>query len=264
MTGSSVYIGIDPTAGRRPMNYAVLDDDLRLLAGSAGGLADVLAVVLAYPSAVVAIDAPQGPNGGLMARPEHRERLGLAPHTRSWSGYKVCEYELRRRGIGLYSTPVDAAAAPGWMQVGFRLFAELRAAGFTDYDPHGPPAPRRVLEVHPHACYTVLLGRVPLRKDSLEGRLQRQLVLYREGLDIANPMDTLEELTPHHLLSGTLELPGLFDHDALDALAAAYTAWLAGHHPERTTALGDRDEGCIIVPIAASDLRDHYPRASTS
>ncbi|MGH2523344.1 MAG: hypothetical protein ACRDH2_12645, partial [Anaerolineales bacterium] len=59
-----VYIGIDPTAGRRPINYAILDEDLRLISGGLGlGTRDkVLEVLREYPWAVVAVDAPQSPN----------------------------------------------------------------------------------------------------------------------------------------------------------------------------------------------------------
>jgi hypothetical protein len=251
-----VYIGIDPTAGGRPLNYAVLDGDLGVAEGS-GALDDVLRAVLAHPRATVAVDAPQSPSGGLMAQPELRARLGLPPNSRSWSGYKVCEYELRRRGIGLYSTPAEVDAAPRWMKMGYRLYAALREAGFVTYAPNAA-AERQVLEVHPHACYTVLLGHVPLRKDTLEGRLQRQLMLYREGVDVLDPMDALEELTPHRLLAPTFDLPGLRDHDALDALAAAYTAYLAACRPEQVTLVGDEGEGQIVVPVARDAFLDHY------
>jgi hypothetical protein len=257
---TSVFIGIDPTAGKRPMNYAVLDADLRpLVLAASGGIMEVLSAVLAYPAAVVAVDAPQSPNGGLMASPEYRARLSPPPAPGRWLGYKVCEYLLRQRGIGLYATPNDEAAAPSWMQVGFQLYGGLRAAGFERYQP-GRAAARQVLEVHPHACFTVLLGHLPTPKNLLEGRLQRQLVLYRAGVGVPDPMAALEELTAHHLLAGTLDLPGLLSHDALDALAAAYTACLASTAPDQVTPIGDREEGEIVLPIAPADLKPRYAR----
>lgn len=259
MQSDTVFIGIDPTAGKRPMNYAVLDGDLRPVAGAGGGFDEVLAAILSYPSAVVAVDAPQSPNGGLMANPEYRAGLNPRPNGRTYSQYKVCEYELRRRGIGLCSTPGDAAAAPSWMQMGFRLYAALAAVGFEFFRP-GSAAPRQVLEVHPHACFSVLLGHLPLRKDALEGRLQRQMLLYREGVAVGDPIGALEEMTPHHLLAGTLELPGLLSHDELDALVAAYTAYLAGSSPDQVTRVGDEGEGQIIVPVAPAELKTLYTR----
>ena len=259
MYSDTVFIGIDPTAGKRPMNYAVLDGDLRVLACEASGLDEVVAAVAAYPAAVLAVDAPQSPNGGLMANAEYRATLNPRPNGRAYSQYKVCEYELRHRGIGLYATPGEAAAAPAWMQLGFQLYAALRAAGYVFFRP-GAAAPRQMLEVHPHASYTVLLGHLPLRKDTLEGRLQRQMVLYREGVRVPDPMDTLEELTPHRLLAGSFELPGLHNHDELDALIAAFTAYLAGTAPEQVTGVGDEAEGQIVVPVAAGELKALYTR----
>jgi predicted nuclease with RNAse H fold len=255
-----VYVGIDPTAGRRPMNYAVLDAELRpLVLEATGGLMEVLSAVRAYPRAFVAVDAPQSPNGGLMASAEYRARLSPPPAPGRWLGHKVCEYLLRQRGIGLYATPASEASAPAWMQMGFQLYAGLREAGFVRYQA-GSAAPRQVLEVHPHACFTVLLGHLPTKKDLLEGRLQRQLVLYRAGVAAPDPMAALEELTAHHLLAGDLELPGLLSHDALDALAAAYTAWLAGTAPDQVTPIGDADEGQIILPVAPADFKPRYTR----
>src|ERR1700694_5754090 len=113
----TVFIGIDPTAGKKPMNYSVLDGELRALVLEAtGGLMEVRSAVQAYPAAVVAVDAPQSLNSGLMASAEYRARLEPPPAPGRWMGYKVCEYLLRQRGIGLYATPADEAAAPVWMQ----------------------------------------------------------------------------------------------------------------------------------------------------
>lgn len=257
-----VYIGIDPTAGRRPMNYAVLDADLQPLVPpetATGGLMDVLRSVLAYPAALVAVDAPQSLNAGLMASAEYRARMAPPPAPGRWMGYKVCEYVLRQHGIGLYATPTDQAAAPTWMRMGLQVYTGLRDAAYERYQP-GSPAPRQMLEVHPHACFTVLLGHLPTPKNLLEGRLQRQLVLYRAGVGVPDPMAALEELTAHHLLAGTMELPGLLSHDALDALAAAYTAWLAGTAPEQVTPIGDPEEGQIVLPVAPADLKPRYSR----
>ena len=96
-----VFIGIDPTAGRRPMSFAVLNDDLDLLQHGSGDLDAVLAVVRPHPSAVVAVDAPQSPNAGLMQQPARRQSYGLPPQSSRWANFKVCEYELRRRGISV-------------------------------------------------------------------------------------------------------------------------------------------------------------------
>ncbi len=252
-----VFIGIDPTAGRPPMSFAVLNDELDLLQRGAGDLDALLEVVRSQASAVVAVDAPQSPNAGLMKQPARRQSYGLPPKSARWANFKVCEYELRRRGIKLHNTPGEIEAAPKWMQLGFKLYAALRAEGYQPYRP-GSATPKQYLEVHPHATFAVLLGHLPLRKDSLEGRMQRQLILYREKVDVPDPLQVLEEITGHHLLEGHLTLPALYTHDELDALASAYTAHLALRQPEQVTCVGDGAEGEIVLPVSMTDFKEKY------
>jgi predicted RNase H-like nuclease len=97
----------------------------------------------------------------------------------------------------------------------------------------------------------------PLPQANAGGRLQRRLVLYLQGLDLMNPLQVLEEITRHHLLTGQLPRGGLHDHDELDALAAAFTAHQVGTKPERVSQMGDREEGLITLP--STDLKDFYP-----
>lgn len=251
-----VYVGIDPTAGDRPMHFAVLDGSLKLVALSQGDVETVLAFVGGLERAAVAIDAPQSPNQGLMLRPEFRRRFNLQPGGRTWGQWKVCEYEMRRRNIRLYNTPRKEEDAPRWMQMGFSLYRRLLGLGYRLFIDGEPTPERSLLEVHPHACFAVMLGRRPFLKQTLEGRLQRQLLLYLEGLDIVNPMNVLEEITRHHLLNGNLPLEGLYDHDQLDALVSAFTAYLVAHKPERVSQVGEREEGYITLPTER--LEDFY------
>ena len=256
MSVHDIYIGVDPTAGRRPATLAALDDDLRLVHLGPMKAAEVVTFIEARPGAVVAIDAPQSPNRGLMRRPEVRRRLGLPARGPTFGEWKLCEVELRRRNLRIYATPSRASAAPSWMRAGFALYASLARLGFELFRLGEAPPARIMLEVHPHACFAVLLGHRPLHKAGLEGRLQRQMVLYLEGLDLRNPVHTLEEVTRQHLLAGVLPLDGLHDDDELDALVAAYTAYLAHQKPSRVCQVGDRREGMITLPAAG--LKDHY------
>lgn len=255
-SSKAVYVGIDPTAGKRPMHYAALDRNLRLLALEKGDLEQVLAFVGGLERGVVAIDAPQSPNQALMADPEVRRGYDLNPEGDTWSGWKVCEYELRRRNIRLYRTPRKESEAARWVRVGFALFRRLQESGFSLFVAGEGGDERLLIEVHPHASYAVKLGRRPFLKQTLEGRLQRQLILYLEGLDITDPMLSLEEITRHHLLQSQLPLRDLYDHDQLDALIAAYTAFVVGEHPEQVTQVGDVEEGLITLPT--NELLEFY------
>jgi predicted nuclease with RNAse H fold len=256
MSISDIYLGIDPTAGRRPGTLAALDDDLRVVHLGSMAVDDMIGFIEAHPGAVVAIDAPQSPNRGLMRRPDVRRKFGLPPRGRTFAQWKVCEYELRRRNLRIYSTPSEPSAAPSWMRSGFALFKRLANLGFDFFRIGEPPPEKLMIEVHPHACFAVLLGHRPLLKANLEGRLQRQMVLYLEGIDLRNPVHTLEELTRQHLLSGSLPLDGLHNHDELDALAAAFTAYLVQQKPSRVCQVGDAQEGLITLPAAS--LKDRY------
>ncbi len=256
MDETTVYIGVDPTAGRRSLAVAVLDADLRVRALRSTTLEGAVEIALAYPRAVCGVDAPIGPNAGLLADPTYRADVGLNPAAARYRAFRVGEYELRRRGIHIYNTPRDASKLRDWMREGLRLYDRLRAGGYAAYPEEGP---RRMFETYPHAIFTVLAGAVPYPKQSFQGLLQRQLILYEAGIDVADPMGLLEEMTPHRLKSGKVNFDGILSHDELDALSAAYTACVLDRDPERVTAVGDLDEGCILVPVP--ELMDAYPRS---
>ncbi|MEJ2012841.1 MAG: DUF429 domain-containing protein [Anaerolineales bacterium] len=253
----ALFIGVDPTAGNRPMHYAALDRDLHLVALDQAEMEAVLAFIGSLDSAVVGIDAPQSPNHGLMANPDIRRRYNLRPNGGNWSDWRICEYELRQRNIRLYSTPHEVQEAKGWVRTGFELFKRLQKSGFRQHILGEEPGKRSLLEARSHAGYTVLLERRPFLKQTMEGRLQRQLVLYLEGLEVANPMHVLEEITRHNLLMGNLPLESLRSPEDLDAIMAAYIAYLAAVQPERLSQIGEREEGLISVPTV--NLKDFYP-----
>jgi len=243
----TTFIGIDPTAGQRPMAYAALDQDLRLLALDKGDIDEITAFVGGQSAAFVAINSPRRPNQGLMKRDEIREKLKPVPRPGRWQGYRVAEYLLRQRNIQIMRTCSDETKCQKWMQTGFDLYRRLESLGYRDYPSSG--APSQTLEVYPHGAYTALLGRTPFLKNSLEGRLQRQLILHNQGLDIPDPMRIFEEITRYRIMQGTLPLENLLAVRKLDALAAAYTAWLAATTPEGSMVLGHPEEGQIVFPV---------------
>lgn len=252
----AVFVGIDPTAGQQPIQYAALDRDLHLIVLDQGDLESVLAFVASLESAVVAVDAPQGPSRGLMAQADIRQRYNLRPEGKTWAKWRVCEYELRRRNIRLYNTPEKEEEAKAWVRTGFEIFRRLEKIGFRKNILDEKSSQRAIIEARAHSGFTILLERRPFLKRTLEGRLQRQLVLYLEGLDIANPMYALEEITRHNLLSGHLPLDRLHTYEALEAMMAAYSAYLTGLHAERICQVGEREEGLITLP--AIKIKDFY------
>ncbi len=227
------------------LTYTALDGDLRLQAIGRGSAADVLAYISGQPSAYVAINAPRRPALGLMRQESVRQSLQPPPRPGSWLKYRVAEYQLH---LPILPTPDDINACPGWMKRGFDLFNRLDGLGFSPYLAGGDSV-KQSLEVQAYATFCAVLGQAPFPSETLEGRLQRQLALRELGLRLADPMDFFEDVTPHRLLRGSLPLKAIHTPDELDALAAAFTAWLAAQRSPQVTLLGAPEEGQIVVPL---------------
>lgn len=250
----ATYIGIDPTAGRKPFTYAALDEARGRVAMAQGDLETALAFAAGQSRAVVAVSAPTAPHQGLLENEAVRRSLSPPPKPGRWTGFRLAEYLLRRRNIKVPKTPGHAQECPNWMQMGFTLYNRLRQVGYHPYPIEG--AAFQYLEVYPHACFAVLIGHAPLPKHSLEGRLQRQLCLFEQGLDVPDPMRFFEEITRHRLMIGVLPFEDLFTPQELDALVSAYTAWQAIQHPDQVTLLGDPGEGQVVLPVG--ELKARY------
>jgi hypothetical protein len=139
------------------------------------------------------------------------------------------------------------------MKMGFSLFRRLDALGYQPCPSEG--GERQSLEVYPHACFAVLLGMPPFPKHTLEGRIQRQLVLNERLVSVPDPMRFFEEITRHKLMKGILPDEELYSPGELDALVAAFTAWTFANHPEQATLLGDPAEGQMVLPVPELKIR---------
>lgn len=248
------FIGIDPTAGERPITYAVVDQDLGLLALSKGNINAVLAFAGGQKSAFVAINSPRRPNQKLMRQENIRQALTPTPTPGRWTSFRVAEYQLFQHNIRIPRTCAEIEACPKWMQVGFEIYNRLGQFGYQEYPQE--EAPLQTLEVYPHAAYSVLLGLSPFKKKTLIGRLQRQVLLHTKSVEVPDAMRVFEEITRYRILQGTLPLERLYSAEELDALVAAYTAWMAATKPEQITPVGDDREGEVILP--APTLKPKY------
>lgn len=249
----ATFIGVVPLTGR-PLAYAALGADQQLLALTHGDLAEVVAFCGGQRQAVVAMASPTAPSRGLLQQPAYRDALEAPLRPGRWREGRVAEFLLRRHNLRMLPTPADPARAPAWMRLGFHLYEQLRRMGYQPYP--ADQSPHQVLETYPYAAFAVLLGHLPFQKSTLEGRIQRQLVLQEQGLDVPNPLRIFEEFTRHRLLSGVLPTEGLLTPPELDALVAAWTAWKAATAPDEVVALGDPAEGQIVLPVPA--LRERY------
>lgn len=176
----------------------------------------------------VGVDAPQRPT---------RAAAGGARRSRA------CDAWLLHRRIAVYQVPTraqaDAAARRyAWMEAGWAYFKELRRRGYEAPAQGGLPgalgqAPA-VLEVYPHAAFVTMLGGTPPPKTSRDGLRARVLALRRLGL----------------------QWDGYYDHDSLDALMAAFTAWRFVQG--LATPVGDERDGLLWLPVPEHELAATY------
>ncbi len=249
---NSIFVGIDPTSGRNSFTYAALDHDLNLIALADGELEEIIAFLMGQVSATVAINAPAGVNRGLVRAKMEKEMR--KPHQIRGAELRMAEYYLRERGIAVSGTPASVALCAAWVQLGFEIYLKFEKMGYHNYPQNDSAC--QILETHPHACFCVMAGSTVLLKPSLEGRLQRQLILYGHGLRIQDPMDFFEEVTRYKLTKGIWPMEILYLPEQLDAMVAAYTAWLAVNKPDMVLSIGDQNEGMIILPEI--DLKEKY------
>ncbi len=248
----STFIGIDLSSGRKSITYAALDRDLNLVALADGDMESVTAFLGGQSTAAVAINAPSGINRGLVR--DGMKKKMLTPYQLRRVELRLVEAELREHGINVPKTAASAAACPEWMQAGFELYRKLEKIGFKKYPEKDSTC--QFMETNPHACYSALAGQATLSKITLEGRLQRQLILYDRGLRIKDPMDFFEEITRYKVSKGDWPLDLLYLPEQLDALVAAYTAWLAVNKEDRILMIGDMKEGRLVFP--EKELKEKY------
>jgi hypothetical protein len=250
----SAYIGVD-LGGRKTFTYAALNANLELLALSDANSEDLLSFIGGQPRALVAVNAPPRPNQGRVRALLEAESLTNNTVSPRGSDLRLAEHELRLRGIKIAATASRPELCPAWIRSGFALYEKLAALGFVSY-PHEGDAAYQYLETHPQAAFLVLAEGNLFPFSALEGRLQRQTILYGEGLRIRDPMMFFEEITRHRLRQGILPLEKIYTSAQLSALLAAYTAYLAAEKPAEIISFGDADEGKLYLPVR--ELKSKY------
>jgi len=125
------------------------------------------------------------------------------------------------------------------------LKKKLAQAGFLPYLKKS--ALKQWVEMNSRDCFHGLAGRAPLPRRTFEGRIQRALILFEQGLRINDPMDFFEEITRHHVLMGAFPKEALHSASELDALVAAYAAWATIRQPVLVDVHGDKREGLMVV-----------------
>jgi hypothetical protein len=241
------YVGINISSGHRPYTLAVMDVELHLMALSQGEELEVLGFCAGLSSVLVIINAPPHPNTGLMNDPEYCQKLVPPPHAGRRINMRVAEYEARLHGLSVPRAPASIEDSPVWMRSGFNLYESLANLEYRPFP--SDDSTRQWLESQAETFFYGLLGAIPFEANSLEGRIQRQLVLYDRQLPVSDPMDFFEEVTRYRLLHSILPAEKIFSAPEINALGMAYAGWLAINRPQSVTQLGAPEEGQITVPI---------------
>lgn len=178
----------------------------------------------------VAVDAPQRPRRALPGGVVHARR---------------CDAELAGRHIPVTQVPTPAEAAEAERRhararAGWGYFKDLGRRGYErpadGWLPGGLGQAPVALKVHPNAGFVTLLGGTPPARSTREGLRLRVLLLRRLGV----------------------HWDEYFDHESLEALMAAFTAWRFCQG--LATPLGDDRDGHLWLPVTASELKESYRR----
>lgn len=238
MVTYQTFIGIDVQAIQKPYFYTALNSDLEIIATGHGRLADILAYLAGQSSALAAVNGPicaEKPGGeslqsGLFDQPASRGEFVVS---------RTGDAELAARG---YTFPVTGKIqersvnlVSGLQELGYVIFGNTDSA-------------RTYFETQCDAACWLTTGSIPYDSRSLEGRLQRQLLLCEFGLSLKDPMVFLEEFTRHRLRTSQVPMEQVLPAHELRALQAAAIAWLAVSRPEKVDRLGKTGEGEIILP----------------
>lgn len=189
MTSNFLFAGLHLSLARKPITFAVLDHELKLLELAKGDAGDIDGALSRGASAVA----------------------GVAVHSRSNSFRATKTFSTFRKQLArmkFHPFPAEDVAR-SWFK--------------TDAD----------------VAYHALLEKKPFSGRSLEGRIQRALVLHEEGVQIGDPMEFFEEITRFKIMQGELPLQGVYASKELGALMAAYVAWMTQNRPHRVSLKGE-------------------------
>ncbi len=226
-----VSIGIDPSDERQNYSLAALDEDKNILALSSGPLDDVLSFAAGQSLAVIAVHIPSVP------RKEPKRKKGFKPKPFRESQWIAQNEQLSLSGdftaarVSIpSSTRIPIQRRTETLRKGQVLKEHLAALGYVAYQNN--ETTRAYLGTNIESvCFQIIP--VPFYAGrSLEGRLQRQLLLAENGVNVADPMVFFEEVTRFKLLHGKLPFDTIYNPMELNALICSFVAWSIQHTAE--------------------------------
>jgi hypothetical protein len=245
-----IFMGIDLSGQRNGLTCAILDNALRIVFNGSLSPMEWQSILQGCNRVTAAVNSPLTLNLGYMEDDEYRQQLARIPLKNRYKDMRVCEYELTLRGLTPTRTPKNVARFSVSQQKALKFSSEMGMNGFQFWP--NPGVNRQMMEINADASYWSMLGLKPFASTSLEGRIQRQLVLQSRKLSVKDAMIFFEEVTRHRLLSGKLPDEMILSTSLLNALVAAYTAWVVANRPGESAQFGEPDEGFIFLPCKPS------------
>src|SRR5512133_69189 len=127
---ANIFVGVDPSGGRKPFTYAALDPNGKLVALNGGEMEDVLAFIGGQPEVVMAISSPPCPSKGLVRQDEVRQNLPPLRISGRSLDMRLAEHQLREHGINVSMTPSRKELCTNWVQSGFEFYRRITTLGF--------------------------------------------------------------------------------------------------------------------------------------
>lgn len=201
-----IFAGITISTGRKPITYAEVDENLKIILLERWGTSEVFGHLEQLEQGMLAIN--------------------ILTRGRTTSAHRAQKI----------TTDLKQKIA----QVGFKPYLTNNAI-------------RQWVETNPPACFRSLAGKPLLPRGTFEGRLQRALILSREGLQINDPMKFFQEITPYHVLNGVIPKKLLYPAAELDTLVAACIAWMLMNKPVRVDLTLEAGKQMILIPREDKD-----------
>lgn len=240
------FLGIHISRLHSDFYYCLLNQDLEIRTLEKGHLDEVLSYAASDDTGITALDAPSSLNKGFMREERYRSQFDPPPTMNRWVNLRLGEYELVRKRMKITHTPANKGACPQWMKKGIDLHEDVKRIG---YVPYPIKADKVCMEVPGEAAFQSLLGRRLLPVKTTEGRIQRQLLLWRMGLQVADPMLAFEEITRYRLERGQFPFREILSAGELLSMVCAFVAWLSKNRPNQVQSSGMEEEGLIVLPV---------------
>ena len=134
--------------------------------------------------------------------------------------------------------------------------SQMTRSGFKSFSKKD--SAKQWFETKSQVCFRIFVEQTLLSQRTLEGRLQRALILYERGLRIDDPMDIFEEITRYKLRQGIFPTENIYASKELDALMAAYLAWMGINRPAQIVV-----KGGYVLPEQVQNflLNENLPEA---